>query len=142
MTAVLIGGGAVPAPPDGSGGLLLTCWFVSKVELTSGGAVVNDRPNYETWVDPPEVRIDGEPVRASWSSWWYPLPPGPHHVEIGSPAPASTRVEVTGGDNTLVFYRADLRIQKDAADTEVLERRGTGSLRAGKRRPSRRDRVQ
>jgi hypothetical protein len=118
----------LPDLPDGWGALAVTYWFTSAVDLVSGDTVVNERPNYDIWVPPPVVRLDGREVRASWSRWWYPLRPGPHDVEVAEPALARARVEVVAGEVGRLNYRARIRIRKDHTDTEVLEWRSEATL--------------
>ncbi len=119
---------AVPQPPDGHGALLLTSWFTSTVEIFVNGAMVHDRPNYDIWIPPPSLRLDGAQAEVGWAPWWYPLSAGPHRVEITTPGPAMLDVEIAEGAVVALAYRADIRIRKDSTDGVVLEWAGTATL--------------
>jgi hypothetical protein len=130
MTGAFLDGGArVPAPPAGYGALVVTYWFDSAVDLVRDGVVVDDQPNWDTWIEPPVVQLDGVPVAASWARWWYPLPSGPHEIEVTGPVPAAGRVEVDEGAVVSLAYRANLRLRKDFATGALLDRGGTASVR-------------
>jgi hypothetical protein len=124
----LAGDAPVPAPPPGHGAVVLTLWFDSTVELGTDDRVVDERPNYDIWIPAPVVRIDGVPVPVSWARWWYPLPAGPHEVEVARPVAATRRVQLADGVTVALAYRARLRIRKDATDTRVLGQGGTATL--------------
>lgn len=119
----------LPQPPAGFGAVLLTFHFTSHVELYRSGLLVDDRPNYDIWIPPPLLHIDGRPVRASWSRWWYPLRAGSHEVAVREPAPARRRVEIAAGGLARLEYRASIMIRKDHTDTQVLQWHNTAKLR-------------
>ncbi|MEO3776598.1 hypothetical protein ABGB16_07055 [Micromonospora sp. B11E3] len=127
---VFLGAAAdAPQPPAGFGAVVATFHFTSHVELYRSGMLVNDRPNYDIWVPPPLLYVDGQQVRASWSRWWYPLRPGAHDVEVRQPATARRRVEVAAGGLVRLEYRASIMIRKDHTDTQVLQWHNTAKLR-------------
>lgn len=125
---VFVGDGALPPARPGSGRVLLTFHFTSQVQLYRDGVQVHDRPNYDVWIPPPVLRIDGQPVRASWSTWCYPLRPGPHEIEVGEPAAARQRVEVAAGTLLRLAYQASITIRKDHTDTRILDWHSTATI--------------
>ncbi|MEV4202672.1 hypothetical protein [Micromonospora globbae] len=128
--AHFLGDADAPPPPPGHGVLVVTFHFTSKVELYRSGMLLRDRPNWDIWVPPPVLTVDGQPVRASWSTWCYPLPAGPHQVDVREPAAAGRRVEVVAGEAHRLRYDASVTIRKDHTDTRVLQWHGTGRWRA------------
>jgi len=121
--------GKLPEPPGGLGALVCQYWFDSKLEVVRGDRVIYSRSNYNVWVPPPVVLVDGRKVRASWSGWWLPMRAGPHEIEVCEPVPARLRVELTAGTNHQLRYRVNLRIRKDYLDGPVLEWLGEATLR-------------
>jgi hypothetical protein len=101
---------AVLTPPPGWGSVLVSYWFTSGTGGLDHGRVQPERPNVDRWISRPGVVLDGDPVPAGWSGWWYPLPPGRHMLEVRTPAPASLVVDVSGGAQTRLVYRAELSV--------------------------------
>ena len=111
---------SLPGPPL----LLVTYWFDSRDQMVAGGKVIDEQPSVAGWIDAPEVYLDGAPVPASWSGWCYPLPVGPHEIEVRSFRPARLSMAITSTANVTVVYRAKLRFRSDSAG----EPQGTGTL--------------
>jgi hypothetical protein len=112
--------------PDGPL-LFVTYWFDSREQKIIDGKVLDEDFSVRRWIPAPEVYLDGEPVPASWSGWCYPLPVGPHEIEVRSPHPARLTVTVTSLANVTVIYRAKLRFRSDSPNTPT----GTGTLIPG-----------
>ena len=131
MTPVFVGDDprtpAWPVPDEP--GLLIAYWFCTvDAWRPEGTGWRNDIGSWRTWIARPEVSIDGMPVAAGWSGWWYPVPPGPHLVEVRSPAPATRRVNVPAKGRPLLAYRAYLSFCVDVGTDTVLAMGGTASL--------------
>ncbi|MGC4812566.1 hypothetical protein ACLQ29_18730 [Micromonospora sp. DT228] len=120
-----------PTPPGGQAGVLLTFFFTSQVQLYRGDVLVDDRPNWDIWIPPPVLLIDGAPARASWSSWFYPLPVGAHQVEIREPAAARQQLDVVVDGVARLRYEAAITIRKDHTDTHVLRWDTSATLGSG-----------
>jgi hypothetical protein len=110
----------LPEPPL----LFVTYWFDSREQVVAEGIVIDEQPSIQRWIAPPEVYLDGAPAPASWSGWCYPLPAGPHEIEVRAPCPARLSVNVTPTAQVAVVYRAKLRFRSDASG----EPEGTGTL--------------
>jgi hypothetical protein len=128
-----------PPLPAGWGAVEVTFDFTSEVVVESGGVPVEERPNHETWVDPPVLTIDDQERRAGWLVWLYPLPAGPHRLGFRSPAAAERTVEVAAGQVNRISYRAEVVFRKDQAEAAspggpITGVTATGKLRALKTR--------
>lgn len=119
----------LPRLPAGHGAILCRYSFDSKVDVERPGRPTYTEFNHGIWVPPPVVHIDGREVRASWSGWWYPLPSGPHQIEVREPVAATLRVEVTPGATHWLRYRVDLSILQLYLNGPILKWRGKATLR-------------
>lgn len=72
----------LPTSDPSAGGLLLM--FMNERHLFGLGPGPQLRATdlASTWVRPPRLWIDGVEQPASWGTWWYPLAPGEHRVEV------------------------------------------------------------
>jgi hypothetical protein len=119
----------LPALPPGFGALLVSYWFTSTVEIVHADRVMDDGANFDVWTPWPDVRLDGQPVPASWAHWWYPLRSGPHEISVNGPAAARFRTDLAAGQVLRLKYRADVRIRKHISDTIVVDHTGTATFR-------------
>jgi hypothetical protein len=97
--------------------LFVVYWFQSWERVVADGKVIDETFTSNRWIDAPEVYLDGAPVPASWSGWCYPLPVGPHEIEVRSPLSARLTFTVTPTANVTVVYRAKLRF-RSGSDAE------------------------
>jgi hypothetical protein len=126
--------------PQGWGAVEVTFDFDSEVVIEANGIAVEERPHWDSWVDPPTFTVDGNQRPAGWSVWAYPLRAGRHTLQFRTPAWAERTVEVTAGKVTRVKYHATIVSRKDQASAspggDVLETSATGKLRTLKPRPA------
>lgn len=92
---------ALPAPGPGTAGIVVGLavrpWPWTTPPPPPAGEVTSD------WS--PRVEVDGVPQPASWSTWWYPVEPGPHTVSVLGPAAATAVVDVAAGQVVRLWYR-------------------------------------
>src|SRR5690606_3174914 len=127
-------GAPPPDPPEGCGAIAPTSSFRTKVETAAGSWSPHVM---STWTSPPTVRIAGRPAPASWSTWWYPVPAGPHDIEVTEPASARLRVQVVAGRTHYVHCRARIRVVRDRSDSHVVDQQARVTLRLDRPRRGR-----
>lgn len=124
---------ALPTPTALWGAIVVVYWFRSHIKIFNDGRLEDEEFNLTRWTDPPDARIDRLSVPASWSGWWYPLPEGPHRLEIRAPGATASvlNVNVAAGTTQRFLYRAEVTYHVDLQTDEVFDVSATGTLDAG-----------
>lgn len=136
MAPHFLGAAPPPDPPTGWGAVVLTSSFLTSV-VRVGRISFWSPLTLSTWTPPPAVRVDGQYVPASWSTWWYPLRPGMHTIDVVEPAAARLRVEVAAGTTQYVHCRAHVHVRRDHTERNVIGEQAEVTLRLDRPRVGR-----
>ncbi|WP_026923469.1 hypothetical protein [Glycomyces arizonensis] len=123
----------LPEFAPGRGALLLRLRAHRHLWKDGDGVRVRDSELASLMVEAPRVRIDGLEQPATWGNWWYPLPPGPHEIEVSydavprgaNPSDAGAMpdriserlaIEVGAGEATALRAEGHVFVHREAGD--------------------------